>query len=174
MLITAEAVKANGYVSNNVLPDTIAVTIRRVQQTMLKKVMGPARYKLLIDKVSASLPPTTPIVPLDAETKELLTEYVQPFLIACVDYRIIQPLTLKSRSKGVGKSASDGFIPADITEMVRLKDQMAQDVESYREELILKLSGLEDNTLNCICDPNGIPGRGVRGELTATRGIKFR
>jgi hypothetical protein len=140
MLIDVESVKKLGYVHQNVLPDTIAVTIRRVQQTMLKSVMGKTAYEDLINKVSASLPPTTPIVPLTPETKELIEDYIQPYLVACVDYRIIYPLTIRSRSKSVGKGVDENHTPADITELIKLKDQMRSDVDAYAEILLDKLN----------------------------------
>ena len=139
MLIDVESVKKLGYVHQNVLPDTIAVTIRRVQETMLKSVMGKKLYKDLIDEVSASLPPTNPIVPLSNATKELIEEYIQPYLVACVDFRIIYPLTLRSRAKSVGKGTDDNHVPADIAELIKLKDQMRADVDSYAENLTDKL-----------------------------------
>lgn len=161
MLIDVESVKKLGYVHQNVLPDTIAVTIRRVQQTMLKSVMGKTAYEDLINKVSASLPPTTPIVPLSQETKDLIDDYIQPYLVACVDYRIIYPLTLRSRSKSVGKGTDENHVPADIAELVRLKDQMLSDVNAYAEMLIEKLNA------NC-------EGKNELKATTPWNSIKFR
>lgn len=161
MLIDVESVKKLGYVHQNVLPDTIAVTIRRVQQTMLKSVMGKTAYEDLINKVSASLPPTTPIVPLTQETKDLIDDYIQPYLVACVDYRIIYPLTLRSRSKSVGKGTDENHVPADIAELVRLKDQMLSDVNAYAEMLIEKL--------NTTCE-----GKNELKATTPWNSIKFR
>jgi len=141
MLIDVETVKENGYVHKNVLPETVRTTIRRVQQTMLKKVMGNVLYADFLEKVSASLPPTNPIVPLTAADVELLEDYIHPYLVACVDYRIVLPLTLRYRSKSVGKGTDTNHIPADMVEMVRLKDQMKEDVSNYAEELKDKLAG---------------------------------
>lgn len=163
MLIDAESVKKLGYVHKNVLPDTVITTIRRVQQTMLKKVMGNKAYNELMDKVSASLPPTPVIIPLDAETKELIDDYIQPYLVACVDYRIIYPLTIRAKSKSVGKGTDENHTPADLVELIRLKDQMKQDVDSYREDLLDKLNETED-----CCDSKGDKS------TTPWNSIKFR
>lgn len=162
MLIDVESVKKLGYVHQNVLPDTIAVTIRRVQQTMLKSVMGKTAYEELINKVSASLPPTTPIVPLTPADTELIEEYIQPYLVACVDYRIIYPLTIRSRAKSVGKGVDENHTPADITELIKLKDQMRSDVDAYAEILLDKLN------------ENSCESKGENRSTTPWNSIKFR
>lgn len=135
MLISSEDVKKDAYVQANVLPHTIDVTIRRVQRTMLKKVMGKTAYNDLIDKVSASLPPTVPIVPLTTETKTLLEDYVQPYLCAAVDYKILLPLTIESKSTGAGKNKDENFDTAQLNELIRLRDQYKQDTAAYAEDL---------------------------------------
>jgi hypothetical protein len=174
MLIKAEAVRESGYVHKNVLPDVISTTIMRVQQTMLKKVMGKIIYNAFLDKVSNSLPPSDPIVPLSSDDVELLGDYIQPYLVACVDYRIIYPLTLRARSKSVGKGQDENHAPADMVELIRLKDQMKQDVDAYREDLVDKLLDIENS-----CMPNGIDLRtghrtGHARPTTPWNGIKFR
>ena len=169
MLIDVESVKKLGYVHKNVLPDTISVTIQRVQMTMLKKVMGKKAYDELITKVSASLAPTDPIVPLDEATQELIDDYIQPYLVACVDYRIIYPLTIRSRSKSVGKGTDENHIPSDIAELIKLKDQMRVDVDAYRDELVEKL---EDN-LNAIILDDGTERKSTTPK-NPWNNIKFR
>ncbi len=144
MLIDSDSVKKLGYVHKNVLPDVIDTTIRRVQQTMLKRVMGSKKYEELLLKVSNSLPPTIPIVPLSAEDKLLIEDFIQPYLVACVDYRIIYPLTIRARSKSVGKGTDENHTPADMVELIRLKDQMKQDVDAYHEDLVEKLNGINE------------------------------
>jgi hypothetical protein len=162
MLIDVESVRKLGYVHKNVLPDTIQTTIVRVQQTMLRKVMGKSRYDALLVKVSLSLPPTNPTIPLDTQTKELIEDYIQPFLVACVDYRIIYPLTIRMRSKSVGKGTDENHTPSDVAELIKLKDQMRVDVDSYREDLVDKLAENDD----CMA-------KGQRS-TTPTNSIKFR
>lgn len=164
MLIDAEGVKKSGYTHKNVLPETVDTTIRRVQQIQLKKIMGSKAYKDLLDKVSNSLPPSDPIIPLDPNTEELLKEYIQPYIVAAVDYRIISPLTYRHRSKSVGKGTDDNHIPVDTTEMTRLKDQMRQDMDSYEQDLRDKLNGNEDPC----CEDNHVQS------TTPWKSIKFR
>lgn len=171
MLIDVESVKKLGYVHQNVLPDTIAVTIRRVQETMLKSVMGKKLYEDLINEVSASLPPTTPIVPISNETKELIEEYIQPYLVACVDFRIIYPLTIRSKAKSVGKGTDENHTPSDLAELIKLKDQMRADVDAYAENLTDKLfNRLDPLAFGPHCHKHG------NGSLSTTpwNSIKFR
>jgi hypothetical protein len=144
MLIDAQGVKDLGYVHKNVLPHVISVTIRRVQEVMLKKVLGKKKYLELLEKVAASLPPTDPLVPLDEATKELLEDYVQPYLVACVDYRIIFPLTHRARSKSVGSGVDENHTASDTNDLIKLKDQMRSDVDAYAEAIKEFLLGSQD------------------------------
>jgi hypothetical protein len=154
MLIDAEGVKKLGYIHGNVLPHILDVTIRRVQTTMLKKVMGKAAYEDLLDKVSASLPPTPIIVPLSPETEELLYDYVHHYIAAAVDYKIVLPLTIELRSKAAGKSSDENFDPAELKELIRLRDQFKQDLASYAEDLKEYLAGeCEDETTGGSASP---------------------
>lgn len=152
MLIDVDNVKKLGYVHKNVLPDTVTVTIKRVQVGMLRKLMGRWAYDKLIAAVSASLPPTPVIVPLTADLINLVENYVQPYLVACVDYRIIYPLTFRSRSKSVGKGTDENHVPAEIAELIKLKDQMLQDVTNYAELLQQQLCFLPGYTYECNFD----------------------
>lgn len=141
MLIDVEGVKKFGYVHDNVLPKTIKTTIKRVQLVMLRKLMGATAYDELIAAVSESLPPTSPVVPLTAAQVELIEEYIQPYLAACVDFKIVYPLTLRARSKSVGKGTDENHEPAAIEDLKVLKDQMMKDVDALGDILREKLNG---------------------------------
>ena len=152
MLITAEKVRELGYIHKNVLPETITTTIKRVQLGMLRKLMGRYGYDKLITDVSNSLAPTDPLIPLTADQVALLENYIQPYLVACVDYRIIYPLTIRSRSKSVGKGTDENHIPADISELIKLKDQMLQDATNYGDLLKEQLCFFPGYTYSCTFD----------------------
>lgn len=162
MLIDAETVRKTGYVHKNVLPETIEVTIKRVQMVMLRKLMGVEAYNALLDAVSASLPPTVTIVPLTADQKDLIENYIQPYIVACVDFRILYPLTWQARSKAVSKGTDENNTPAEKQELTPLKDQMLKDVDAYAEELMMKLSETQN------CEGSAIPLK------TPHNSIKFR
>lgn len=163
MLIDAEGVRKSGYTHKNVLPETIDTTIRRVQETMLRKVMGRKAYEDLLAAVSSSLPPTNPIIPLTAETEDLLKSYIQPYIVAAVDYRIIYPLTFRHKSKSVGKGTDENHVPAELVELVKLRDQMRADMDTYEQELLEKLNGEQE-----CCDKSSI------SSTTPWKSIKFR
>lgn len=160
LLIDVEGIKKLGYVHDNVLPKTIQITIRRVQRVMLRRLMGSKAYDDLVSAVSASLPPTVPIVPLTADQIELLEEYIHPYLAACVDYKIVYPLTLRSRSKSVGKGTDENHEAADLEGLKVLRDQMMKDVDAFAEALKEKLEG------NCSADSTNTK--------TPWNAIKFR
>jgi len=168
-LIDAQTVRDNGYVHDNVLPDTIEVTVDRVQRTMLRKIMDKARgkgyYKEFLEKVANSpdaVPTPVSPVPLSLYDKELLEDFIQPYLVTCVDYRILFPINWRVRAKSVGKGQDANHQTVDISELVKLKDQMKQDCSDYAEDLREKL-GEEDGA----CDSG--PTR-----TTPWQSIKFR
>lgn len=144
MLITAEKIRELGYVHDNVLPKTIKITIKRAQRTMLRPIMGADAYDTLIAAVSASLPPTLIIVPLTADQIDLIDNYIQPYLAACVDYKIVVPLTIRHKSKSVGKGKDENHDAASKEDMIMLKNQMQQDVDAFAEILIEKLASTAD------------------------------
>lgn len=166
MLISAEAVRKSGYTHKNVLPETIDTTIRRAQHIMLRKLMvsckGRKFYDDFIDLVSAALPPTPTIVPLSPDNEDLLKNYIQPYLVCCVDYLIILPLTLRHRSKSVGKGLDENHEPAGFSEMVRLKDQMLIFVDSYAESLRDKLLEETDQCCDKSSGAQFAPGRALK------------
>lgn len=156
MLIDVAGVKRLGYVQDNVLPKLVEITIRRVQETMLRKVLGTEYYNELILDVSKSLPPTSPIVPLSEERIELLENYIHPYLAACVDLKIVYPISFQIKSKSVGKGQDENHQTSDANEMIKLKDQLRQDVDAYREillEKIQELQGCEQTSKNVQTTP---------------------
>lgn len=168
-LIDAQTIRDSGYVHDNVLPKTIEITVDRVQRTMLRKVMDGVRgkgfYKEFLELVANSpdaVPtPATP-VPLSTFNKELLEDYIQPYLVTCVDYRILFPLNWRARAKSVGKGQDVNHVTVDVSELIKLKDQMKQDSSDYAEDLRSKL-GEEDGACN------GSPQR-----TTPWQSLKFR
>jgi hypothetical protein len=118
---------------------------------MLKAVMGRERYYELLQKVTASLAPTSPLVPLSVDDKDLLDNYIQPYIIAAVDLRIVTPLTTEIRSKSAGSGTDANHTAATSAELIRLQDQFRLDVAAYREELVHQLDKLDKN---CPLDEN--------------------
>lgn len=135
-LIDIDTIKKRGYTQKNVEPYTIVTTLERVQDTMLVPVIGTPLYKRLVKGVKDN--------DLNSDETTLLNEYIAPFLIASVDYRIANHLTYELRSKTAGK-ASDQYITAlDRNEIQALRDDLRQDSERYREQLIGYLKDNKD------------------------------
>jgi hypothetical protein len=133
-LIDNDTLKKRGFVNKNVEGSILTTTLERVQDTMLVPVIGTQFFKRLVTGVKNSN--------LTADETTLLNEYIAPFLIAAVDYRIGNHLTYELRSKTAGKSGDAYITPLDRSEIVALNDDLRKDVERYKEQLI---GHLKDN-----------------------------
>lgn len=165
LLIPVSKVKELCYAHDNILPKTLTVGIKRVQHVMLRKLMGAKEYDAFVTAVSNSpsaIPPVASPVALTPDQVDLLENYIHPYLAACIDYKIIYPLTFRARSKSVGKGTDENHEAAAIVELIRLKDELKQDIDAFAETLREKL-----NT------SNGCDSKGVKTE-TPWDNIKFR
>jgi hypothetical protein len=133
-LIDNDTLKKRGFVNRNVESSILTTTLERVQDTMLVPVIGTPFFKHLCKAVKDGT--------LTTDEETLLNEYIAPFLIASVDYRIGNHLTYELRSKTAGKSGDSYITPLDRSEIVALNDDLRKDVERYREQLI---GHLKDN-----------------------------
>jgi hypothetical protein len=127
-LIDNDTLKKRGFVNKNVESSILTTTLERVQDTMLVPVIGTPFFKRLVTGVKDD--------DLTTDEETLLNEYIAPFLIASVDYRIGNHLTYELRSKTAGKSGDAYITPLDRSEILALNDDLRKDVERYREQLI--------------------------------------
>ena len=86
-LIDIDALKKKGYVQGNVENSIIVTSLTRVQDTMLKPIIGTPFFKRLIEGVDAD--------DLNADEETLLNDYIAPVLISGVDYKIVPHLKRK-------------------------------------------------------------------------------
>ena len=135
-LISTAKIKQKGYVNKNVESDLVTTTLRRVQDTMLVPVLGTTFFKGLLDRQETST--------LTVEEQALLDDYIAPFLIAAVDYKIVPHLNTKIRSKTVGKVQDEHISPTDGGETLKLQDDLRKDMIVYKNALIGHLKDNED------------------------------
>lgn len=130
-LIDIDTIKKIGFVNSNVENNIISTTLRRVQDTMVRPILGSSLYKRLLEGIDAS--------DLTADETTLLNDYVAPVLIAGVDLRIINPLTYEIRSKTVGTTRDEYMTPVTESENNRLSDELRRDFEVYKSSLVVYL-----------------------------------
>lgn len=135
-LIDIDTIKEKGFVNGNVENNIISTTLTRVQDTMLLPILGTSFFQRLLTGVDDN--------DLTADEEALLDDYIAPFLIAAVDYRIVNPLTYEIRSKTAGTTRDEHMNPLTIAENNMLKDDLSKDMEVYRVRLI---GYLKDNCL---------------------------
>ncbi len=127
-LINIDTIKEKGYTNYNVEDNIISTTITRVQDTMLKPILGSSLFDRLLQGVDNN--------DLNADEDNLLENYITPYMIAAVDYRVINPLTYEIRSKTAGTTRDEHMNPLTQSENNLLKDDLSQDLEVYRVALI--------------------------------------
>jgi len=127
-LIDVETIKELGYVNKSVDAEMVSVTLRRVQDSMLMPILGTSFYDRLQTGVDDN--------DLTADETSLLQNYITPFLVAAVDFRIINPLTYEIRSKTVGLARDEHITPISMAENNLIKDDLSKDCEVYRTRLI--------------------------------------
>jgi hypothetical protein len=155
-LINIETIKEKGYTNYNVEDNIISTTITRVQDTMLKPILGTTFFNRLLEGVDNN--------DLNADEDNLLENYITPYMISAVDYRVINPLTYEIRSKTAGTTRDEHMTPLTESENNLLKDDLFQDLEVYRAALIgflQKYCDLYPEYENPECEPGDIqPDKG--------------
>jgi hypothetical protein len=127
-LINIDTIKEKGYTNGNVEDNVIATTITRVQDTMLKPILGTTFFNRLIEGVDNN--------DLNSDETTLLDDYITPWMISAVDYRIVKPLTYEIRSKTVGQASDEHIRASNESEIASIKGELFRDLEVYRLALI--------------------------------------
>lgn len=127
-LIDIDTLKEIGFINRNIENNLVQATLRRVQDTMLKPILGTTFFNRLATGITND--------DLNDDEISLLNNYIAPYLASAVDYRIINPLTYEIRSKSVGTTKDEHITPVTESENRRLKDELDEDVQVYRQSLI--------------------------------------
>lgn len=127
-LIDIATIKELGFVNKNVENNLISTTLRRVQDTMLLPILGTGFYNRLCQGVEDD--------DLNSDETALLNDYIAPYLIAAVDYRVVNPLTYAIHAKTVGTAKDEHITPITESENNLLKDDLSKDMEVYRKRLV--------------------------------------
>jgi hypothetical protein len=127
-LINAYNLKQLGYIHDNVEDSLLSGVIRRVQDTMIKPIIGTTLFKRLLAGIDAD--------DLNANEILLLQDYITPVLIAGCEYRSVNVITFQIRNKSVGTTRDENLTPVTASEKGDFKDDLRKDYEFYRQTLI--------------------------------------
>tara|TARA_R110000782_G_scaffold234909_4_gene320971 strand:+ start:2475 stop:2987 length:513 start_codon:yes stop_codon:yes gene_type:complete len=127
-IIPVELIKNKGYTQKNVNDDVLTTTLRRVQDINVRPILGTTFFKRILNGVEAS--------DLNADEILLIDEYIAPFLVAQVDYRVTNHVAFEIRNKTVGTSDDQYISTADRPDMKDLRDDLSSDAVVYKGVLI--------------------------------------
>jgi hypothetical protein len=130
-----------------------------VQDINLQEILGTTFYKHLLTEIKADN--------LTPDEEALIDDYITPYLVAQVDYRIGNHLVNEIRNKSVGRSADDEhFTTSTDANVLKLQDDLRADANSYRNTLIGYLKDncdLFDTYKNYLCNFETIPPDKTQG-----------
>ena len=111
ILVSADQVKTYSSISENTSDKMIFTAIIDAQQIELQSIIGPC----LLDKICSLVQANKLIEPY----KELLDDYIQPFLIRQVTSEIIVPIAYKIGNFGVVQTSDNNLSPLNDVSFVR-------------------------------------------------------
>ena len=111
LFISESEVKENSTIEKNVEPKLLNIIISDLQNNELKRIVGKDRYDALIGAVTAFKEAATPLIQSD---RDLIDDYIKPYLIAATVVQFIVMNNYKLTNKGV----------------LSLTDEQAKDVSS--------------------------------------------
>lgn len=154
LMITVDEVKKKGYVNQNVESNTIATTIVRVQDSIIKDLIGRKYFNVLLDRIENGS--------LNNNDRVLLDEYISKCIVSAVDYKILDHLRMETRAKGVIEASDQFGSNASFENTNKLRLSNKGDFEHYREELQHFLCANKDKypdhigRCHCSCNKNRI------------------
>lgn len=150
-IISIDKIKEVGYTNTNVEDNIISTTLLRVQDINLRPILGTSFFKRILQGVEDE--------DLTVNETTLITDFIHPWIIAMVDYKVTNHLLLEIRSKTVGSSNDQYMSSADERQMLKLQDDLLSDANSYKDVLI---GYLKDNATlfplynNYICSAENV------------------
>lgn len=140
LLEAPDDIKGATYLDNNVDDKKIGAAIKETQESFLVKITGTNLYRRLQELVYNAIEelPDNIDSPENEVYKELLDDYVQPYLEAKVQAVLPLPMTFKTRNMGVSKADDDNVRSAGVDEIAfvqrrydTIADQRATNLSFY-------------------------------------------
>jgi len=140
LLEAPDDIKAATYINNNVDDKTIGAALRETQESFLIRIIGTNLYRRLQELVFNAIEGLDDNIDSEenASYKELLDDYVQPYLEAKVQAVMPVPITYKTRNLGLTKASDDNVQTASIDDIAfvqrrynTIADQRATNLSFY-------------------------------------------
>lgn len=133
-LISENYVKDNSVINANVDASLIRPAIRLAQEKYIHPVLGTNLYNTVMGLVSGA-----PTVTLSGSYGTLLHTYIQPCLLWYSVSESIIPIAYKVTNQDVVRMNATYSQPAELNEILHLKDDAKNNAEWYAERLHLYL-----------------------------------
>jgi len=133
LLVSEKHIKNYSIIEHNVDGKVLKPVLINVQETQLKAILGKELYQDVIDAVNTSQNDSIPI----ADTvKEMLDDYIVPFLVfaALADFIVIN--NYKLSNKGLMKLNDNGATTATAQELEYVKNYYDNYLSTYKNNLI--------------------------------------
>lgn len=143
LLASSNELKKASLITGNVDEAYLNSTIVTVQEIYLTSLIGTALYyklQLLVYNKVMKLEPSIEDE-ANAKYKELLEEYVKPYIKYKAACDIIYPISFKLRNAGVVRSSDTNVSPADMSDIKYLEKQYSTYAEEYADRMSKYLCG---------------------------------
>lgn len=123
MMISPDDVKAATYINYNVDDRTLGASIRETQEIHLRTIIGSNLYRRLQELIKAQVDEEEDNIDSEGNElyKELLDDYIHPYLEAKVQAVICLPISLKIRNYGVAKNSDTNIQAPTLKEIMALQ-----------------------------------------------------
>ncbi|WP_158798082.1 hypothetical protein [Pedobacter sp. L105] len=153
LLISEEEIKNQSLIEMSVAPKSIRVILNDVQHNQLRKILGNTLFNSIITEVDNSLLTVNPVA-ISVDTLALITDYIQPFLVAAVIVDFIVLNSFKLTNKGLLQMNDNEASTVNIQGIEGLKNYYDTKANTAKLELIEHLKTDEDVECSDATDTN--------------------
>ena len=130
LLISETKLKAFTNINKNVDMDVLKAEVQIAQDIDLQTILGTLFYQHLLDQVSAT--GNT----FNADEKELVDAYVQPYLIQTAYFNAIPQIMYRTMNNGITSGTMENASAVDIETMKYLRSIQKQRADFYSQRLL--------------------------------------
>jgi len=129
---TPQFLKDNTVVNDNVEDNILRKCISVAEDKVIHPLLGSQLTLTISNQIQDYIGSN---VPIPAAYKTLIDDYIVPTL---VEYAVIEyiPFTYKFRNKGIQRQTSPESIPAELDELIYLKQNILSTAQFYGERLV--------------------------------------
>lgn len=137
LLISPQELKGESLINNNVDEKPLSVMVQTAQEIYLCKIIGTALFRKLQELVYNKIKGLTPTIDAEGnETyKELLEDYIKPYLKYHVMKSFLIENTYKMRNAGVTRMTDTNVLANDLDTLKYLEKHYDSYVAEYEDRL---------------------------------------